>query len=225
VTASGLAALPGDREGRPIPARLYPGFNPLYVSHLLFTRATLAQFGQTAQGAGQLVDKLRTQLLLADAGSFISDPVRGRLFIDSAYDVIQRTYKRIEVLPGLVTLTSHQGNIFVTLRNDTGYTVRLRIVLVADRRISLIKGGSRRITLPPMQRTLTFAVRSDSTGRFPIKVQVKTPVDASIAQTITETEVLVRSTAYNRIALVLTIGAAAFLLGWWGRRFLPRRRS
>jgi hypothetical protein len=54
---------------------------------------------------------------------------------------------------------------------------------------------------------------------------VRTPGNPAVAQTITQTEVLVRSTAYNRIALVLTIGAALFLLGWWGRRFLPRRRS
>jgi hypothetical protein len=37
--------------------------------------------------------------------------------------------------------------------------------------------------------------------------------------------VVVRSTAYNRVALFLTVGAALFLLLWWGRRLLPRKRS
>jgi hypothetical protein len=225
MTARELVGLIPAREARPIPNRAYPHFNPDYVRHLLFARATVEQFGQTARGAKPLVDRLETQLLLADAGGFVSDPSRGRLFIDSAYGVVQQTYKHVVVSPGLVTLTSRQGNILVTLRNSTGYTIRVRIVLIADRRISFVKGESRRITLPPLQRTLTFAVRAETTGRFPVKVRIETPGAPGIAQTITETEVLVRSTAYNRIALVLTIGAALFLLGWWGRRFLPRRRS
>jgi Family of unknown function (DUF6049) len=225
VTARELVAVTLDREQRPIPNRAYPHFSPDYLSHLLFARAAVTQFGQTAEGAKPLVDRLQTQLLLADGGGFVSDPFRGRLFIDSAYEVVQQTYKRVVVSPGLVTLTSRQGNILVTLRNSTDYTIRVRIVLIADRRISFVKGESRKITLPPLQRTLTFAVRAETTGRFPVKVRIQTPGDPGIPQTITETEVLVRSTAYNRIALVLTIGAALFLLGWWGRRFLPRRRS
>jgi hypothetical protein len=39
---------------------------------------------------------------------------------------------------------------------------------------------------------------------------------------LADTEIIVRSTAYNRIALVITIGAAAFLAVWWGRRLLSR---
>ncbi len=225
VTARELIATTADREQRPIPDRVYPQFSPVYLSHLLLARGALRQFDQTAEGAKLLVERLHTQLLLADAGEFVADPLRGRTFIDSAYEVIQQTYKRVVVSPGLVTLTSRQGNILVTLRNFTGYTIRVRIVLIADRRISFVKGESQKITLPPLQRTLAFAVRAETTGRFPVKVRVQTPGDPGIPQTITETEVLVRSTAYNRIALVLTIGAALFLLGWWGRRFLPRRRS
>jgi hypothetical protein len=79
--------------------------------------------------------------------------------------------------------------------------------------------------LPPAERTLTFAVRAKTTGRFPIRVQVRTPGRDSASQTITQSEVVVRSTVYNRLALFLTIGAALFLLMWWGRRFLPRARS
>jgi hypothetical protein len=225
VTARGLVAVTADRQQRPIPNRAYPRFTPDYLSHLRFAQATVAQFDQTAKGAKPLVDRLQAQLLLAEAGGFVSDPLRGRMFIDSAYQVVRQTYKRVVVSPGLVTLTSRQGNILVTLRNSTGYTIRVQIVLIADRRISFIKAEPRKITLPPEQRTLTFAVRAETTGRFPVKVRIQTPGDPGPSQTITETEVLIRSTAYNRIALVLTIGAALFLLGWWGRRFLPRPRS
>jgi len=33
----------------------------------------------------------------------------------------------------------------------------------------------------------------------------------------------VRSTAYNRVALLITIGAALLALVVWARRFVPRR--
>jgi hypothetical protein len=36
---------------------------------------------------------------------------------------------------------------------------------------------------------------------------------------------IVRSTAFNRVALFVTAGALLFLLAWWGRRFLPRGAS
>jgi len=34
---------------------------------------------------------------------------------------------------------------------------------------------------------------------------------------------IVRSTAYNRVALLVTLGAAVVLLALWARRFVPRR--
>ncbi len=70
----------------------------------------------------------------------------------------------------------------------------------------------------PAQR-FTFPVRAQTTGRFPVQVQVETPQGGTIA----ESSILVRSTAYNRVALVVTIGAALFLAALWARRFVPRR--
>jgi hypothetical protein len=40
---------------------------------------------------------------------------------------------------------------------------------------------------------------------------------------IGEATLVVRSTAYNRIALLITIGAALVLLLVWARRFAPGR--
>ena len=40
---------------------------------------------------------------------------------------------------------------------------------------------------------------------------------------IGEATLVVRSTAYNRIALLITIGAALVLLLVWARRFVPGR--
>jgi hypothetical protein len=67
---------------------------------------------------------------------------------------------------------------------------------------------------------VTFNVVAQTTGRFQVEVLVETPEGGPIA----DSSIVVRSTAYNRVALIVTIGAALFLAAWWGRRFLPRRR-
>jgi hypothetical protein len=149
----------------------------------------------------------------------------GLQFLDSVQATIRRTYDGVEISEGVVTLTSRQGFIPVTLRNNSGVPLRVRVKLIADLSVAFVTGNSRQILLPPAERTLTFAVRAKTTGRFPVRVQVRTPGPDGTAETITQSEVVVRSTVYNRLALFLTIGAGLFLLAWWGRRFFLRRRS
>ena len=78
----------------------------------------------------------------------------------------------------------------------------------------------------PIQR-VPIARPFDEKRNGPIRIELLTPSPASgsAPDTIAETDVIVRSTAYNRVALFLTIGAALFLAIWWGRRFLPRQRK
>jgi hypothetical protein len=67
--------------------------------------------------------------------------------------------------------------------------------------------------------TLAFQVEAQTTGQFPVSVTLATP-DGHV---FSERDVVVRSTAYSRVALIVTLGAALFLVLNWGRRFLPGR--
>jgi len=72
----------------------------------------------------------------------------------------------------------------------------------------------------PTLTAKTFATLDHlSGGRFEVHVLMVSPSGRLIG----ETEIVVRSTAYNRIALLITIGAALVLLLLWGRRFVPGR--
>ena len=112
----------------------------------------------------------------------------------------------------------------LTLYNRAGFPMRVILRFVTDRRLVFANGSSQEILLPASSQTLTFRVRAQTTGRFPLKIQLLTPSPASGSppDTIAETELIVQSTAYNLVALLVTIGAAVFLAIWWGRRFLPR---
>jgi hypothetical protein len=69
--------------------------------------------------------------------------------------------------------------------------------------------------------TLTFPVDLRTNGRFEVFVRIQSPNGRVIAHP----RLIVRSTAFNRVALVITLAAAAMLLILWARRFVPRRTS
>jgi hypothetical protein len=108
----------------------------------------------------------------------------------------------------------------VTIRNLAGYPVEVRVVLVSPR-LEFLEGDSRYVVLERPVQAFTFPVRAQTNGRFPVTVRLETPRGAAIA----ESQIVVRSTAYNLLALAITLGAALFLAAWWGRRFLPRLRT
>ncbi len=225
VRASRFASLVEGSETSAVPRpRLAPP-DATFLARLFDVRTSLTRFAEAAGRARPLVDQLEDRLLLAETMQSTGATGLGAQFVDSVQSAIRSTYAGIEVNRGVVTLTSREGFIPVTLRNTSGMPLRVRVKLIADLSVAFVTGNSRQIVLPPAERTLTFAVRAKTTGRFPIRVQVRTPGPDRSAETITQSEVVVRSTVYNRLALFLTIGAGLFLLGWWGRRFIPRARS
>jgi hypothetical protein len=54
---------------------------------------------------------------------------------------------------------------------------------------------------------------------------VDVEVTSPSGRVINTGKLIVRSTAYNRFALFITIGAALLALLVWARRFVPRRTS
>jgi len=224
VTASRMATIVTEQARVVLPLHGYPALDPAYVGQLLAARASLAQFRHSALGAEALVGQLENDLFLSEGSTFLSSPRLGLDFIQAASRAVRDTYSRVKITTSLVTLTSRSGVIPVTVSNRSKYPINARLRLVADRRLGFVNGSDRPVVLSRGSAVFTFRVRAQTTGRFPIKVQVETS-DGPDGQTISETDMVVRSTAYNRVALFLTIGAAVFLMGWWGRRLLPRKRS
>ncbi|HYG72654.1 MAG TPA: hypothetical protein VEC15_10290, partial [Actinomycetota bacterium] len=66
-----------------------------------------------------------------------------------------------------------------------------------------------------------FSVDVRSTGRFKVELRVAAPG----GRVIEETSFVVRSTVYNRIALIITVVAGVALVAMWARRLWRRRRA
>jgi hypothetical protein len=224
MTASSFVETVAPQVDGRLPARNYPIFPSLYLDRLERAKTSLAHFSLAIHGADPLIERLRRNLLLASSGAFLTDPVPGQQFIASVDRTARQVYDRIGIGTSVVTLTSRAGFIPVTLQNASGYTATVVLQFISDRRLEFSGGRSRTVQLPPSDRTLTVGVRSLANGRIPIRVRLVTPGEF-LPEVIAERGLVVRSTAYNRLALFVTIGAALFLLAWWGRRFLPRRRT
>jgi hypothetical protein len=224
VTASTLVELVPGRETRDLVTRDYPRIGQGYVSQLLRARASLGEFERTALEAGSLVGRFEQHLSLAE-GIGATSPSLGQSFIDAVNQEIDGIYGQvtIDIDERVRTLTSRRGNIPITLRNRSGFRMRVQLEFVADRRLEFPGGRSLSLTLPTSSQTRLFPVLAQTTGRIPFKIRLRTSGSTAGTDTIAEADMIMRSTAYNRVALILTIGAAVFLLGWWGRRFLPRR--
>ena len=76
------------------------------------------------------------------------------------------------------------------------------------------------VVLNRPRQALSFPVLAQTTGRFPVRILLRTPRGAHIA----ESRIVVRSTALNTRALLITIAAALFLLFLWVRRLVFRGR-
>ena len=176
---------------------------------------------ESVGGSRELVDGIGRNTLLAESRYLLPRPELAEEYLTTARSDVRTELSKVHPPgSGTITLTSRGGVVPVTLRSDAGYPMTVNLTLRSPR-LRFLGGGSREVTLDQPQQAFVFPVRARTTGRFPVDVRVATPTGMPIASST----IVIRSTAYNRIALVVTIGAAVFLLALWGRRLLPRRRS
>jgi hypothetical protein len=219
-----------DAGGRPVPRHAYRTFDPAYLARLRAAHRQLDQFhaAATGPGADAVQQTLAADLQTAEAGTFVSDPAAGARFIaevDGPQGVIRRTYSAVAPPADgrILTLSSRNGRLPFQITNGSRFTLRVRVAF---------GGGDRRLTFEPARLDLTLRpgtsvaekrvhVDAASTGRFVTFVRITTPGGDPIASS----RVVIRSTAYDRVALLVTIGAGVFLAVWWGRGVLRRRRA
>jgi len=185
--------------------------------------------------AGRRIETLRTMLvqpsalpshldqllLLGEAQRFVGDEPSGSAYTDRVVDTTSSIFGAIEPrVSQTITLTSSSiRDVPIVVDNSAAMPLRATIRLSSPHLVS------------PVERTRVFRARSTSTvsvdlqlkttGRFDVLVDVLAPSGRAIAH---ET-LVVRSTAYNRVALVITLGAAALAILVWARRFVPRRNG
>jgi len=157
-------------------------------------------------------------LLLAEARQYLTSPTEGLAFIDAARRSVRAAVDDLALeTVDSVTLTSDSGGIPITVSNEGPHSLEFSVQLVSTR---LREVPATSVELAPGEsETLRLSASLRSTGRFEVHVLMVSPSGRLIG----EETLVVRSTAYNGIALLITIGAALVLLLVWARRLVPGR--
>jgi hypothetical protein len=194
-------------------------FAGTYVSELKQARRRVDTLRSMLSAESDLPPQLDTMLLLAEARQYLSEPTPGLAFITAVRDAAEGIFASLTLdTVSTVTLTSESGGgIPVTVSNGADESLRVTVRLVSQHLRETLSSDLE--LAPDASETVRFQAQLRSTGRFPVRVQLVSPS----GRVIDQESIVVRSTEYNRIALVITVGAALMLLVLWARRFVPRR--
>lgn len=119
-----------------------------------------------------------------------------------------------------ITMTSLRAKIPITIVSVAKAPFWARLSL-ASNAFGFPDGRSFRIRIVPRTNIVPIVVTAKSSGDFSLQLTLSTTSGFTM-QTGTMT---IRSTAISGVAVALSIGAAAFLVVWWLRSILTKRRK
>jgi hypothetical protein len=195
-------------------------FATSYVTSLKQARRRVETLATMLPADSTSPERLDTMLLLAEARQFLAESDAGIEFIATVHRTVQDVMNSLilDTVPS-VTLSSEQGGIPVTVSNEAQEALSFSVRLKSE---SLREQPSEDLELAPGEsETVSLRAEMASTGQTLIDVQLLSPS----GRVIGEETIVVRSTGYNTVALLITIGAAIMMVAVWARRFLPRRTS
>lgn len=213
----------------PDAALAYPAsarFNELssrYIGALREARQHVGSLDALLATSRGLVARLDRRLLQAASTAYRDRPEDGLALINEVDDILadlQRSVTLPDTPP--VTLAAEEGTLPVRLSSAADVPLQVKVTL-RTAAYEVQGGPSRMVELTPHQdQLLSFDVRSLAPGgTSPVQVIVTDPDEIDELATGT---IVVRSTDFSVTALVVTGGAALFLLGALWRQVTRRRR-
>jgi hypothetical protein len=165
---------------------------------------------------------LQRRVLTTGASSF--DDTRRRAYLDAVTQSVRGELAKVEApARQSITFTARDGVVSYVVRNHAGYPIT-----------AVVRFQGTKVEFPDHATgTITTTLEGDSTrvelnvhtltsGDSPVEITVATP-DGRIV--LARTRVTIRSTAFSGVGVVLSLGAGAFLVVWWGRTIIQSRRA
>jgi hypothetical protein len=196
-------------------------FSTLYMDDLAATARRLAAFGAILEEPAGEIDRLRRSLLYAEASQYIGNEGSGQMWINSVKGVIDQTFSRLQPdTSRVLTFTSRSGTIPLRMGDPGDRVLNVKVGL-ASGRVEFLDDNERSVRLDQANQVITFQVEVKAAGPSNIDVFVTSPDGVELSRSV----LVVRSTAVNPIALIITIGAGLVLVGLWSRRLFRRRHA
>ena len=199
--------------------------NPVAASNLprafASTRRTLDSLREVMADAPEALQSFDDRLLIAESTVFASAAQRRAYVVGLGAAVTAERHKFQLPRGGSLTLTARRGGIPITVRSTAKYPARVLLQVASDR-LKFPGGATRTMHLTRHDTTERFTVQSLGSGAFPLRILLKSP-DGKVL--LSQTRLTVRSTNASGVGIGLSIGAGVFLLLWWYRHSVRRRRE
>jgi hypothetical protein len=192
-----------------------------YGHNLAITRETVDGYASFAGQADPLTRDLRRRLLVSGAID-LTESRRASYLRSVSLAISARTAAVAITDDETVTLTSREGDIPLTIRNDTGAPVEVRLSFDSDNKLEFPAGSTQRLRLDEGPNRVEVPVVARASGAFPLRITATSP-DGVL--TVTRARVTVRSTAVSGVGLVLSVGALLVLVIWWASHWRSARRN
>lgn len=195
-------------------------FRSEYVDAIRQERRRIDTLRSVIPTATEMVDNLTQDLLYAESGAYVGNEDAGRAWIDAVDAATRRVFARAAPAPGQsFTLTSGRTTIPLRIPGSEGPPLAV-IVELQSAQLRPAR-QARRTTITDEDQFVTFDVEATGAGQIPVTVLVRAPNGALLSETTPD----VRSTAFNRVAIGITLAAALALVALWVRRLVARRRT
>jgi hypothetical protein len=171
-----------------------------------------------------LIDGADRQLLVAEAAELTAG--QRTALVQGLNRRLSNQTAQFKLPPNrTITLTARQARIPITVENDALFPAKLNLVVKSQGLLFLGSASdSQRVALELTHRFTTeeFTVRTRTSGVFGMTVQLVAPNGTPIGSV---SHVTIRSTAASGVGIILSVGAAVFLLVWWVRNARSGRRA
>jgi hypothetical protein len=223
VSATTLVGdIPPADVARPLLVASSASFPPGFTELIKQQRRRIEALQSMLEDPGELPDRLRTSLLVAESGAFLANGL-GRRWIDGVSAMTQSVFSAATPRTSQqFTLDSSSGTIPIRLGDPGGRILNVTIEL-SSAHLRFPQGNERSVRITEPDQIVFFPVETASAGQITVLAVVKAPPPSG--RKVAETRLIVRSTAYSRIALLVTGGAALVLVLLWARRFVRRATS
>jgi hypothetical protein len=196
-------------------------FSPDYVARMVDLGRSVNAVGSMLPADDLTARDLRRRLYTATAPGYQFDPVAGTPWLDSVDATTSSFFAAAKPVGSEeFTFTSSEGTIALQFGNP-GPTPLKILVELQSASFTYPRGNQRDATLDRPGVTVSFPVVAQGSGQS----QIVAVVYAPDGQEISRTNITVRSTAVNSIALFITVGAGIGLVLLYARRWLRRRRN
>jgi hypothetical protein len=196
-------------------------FTTDYVAAIRDERHRIDALTSLVPGDAGVADQLTQDLLYAEAGSYVADPTAGRTWIDAVDTRTGAVFARTLPKPDQVfTLASGNTRIPLLMPGSDGPPLQVTIELESAK-LLFPEGADRTVTIGANDQIVTIPVQATGAGQGSVLVRVRAPN----GRVLSETTFVVRSTAFNRVAVAITFAAALGLVVLWVRRLVARRRT